>query len=70
MIELWLLSAALLWVGYLNWRFATKNQELQERIDVQHELILAMAKELKDFGSPNVSLAEPEPTFNIKYGKE
>lgn len=60
----------IIWLGILNWRLASENSELQEQTDVQHNLILAMAKELKDFGSPNVSVAEPEPTFNINYGNK
>lgn len=69
-LEIYLLVACLLWVGYLNWNLATKNSELEEQVEVQHNLILSMAKELKEFGSPNVSIAEPEPTFNITYGNK
>jgi hypothetical protein len=68
--SIWILSAALVWLGVLNWRLASKNNDLEEQTDIQHNLILSMAKELKEFGSPNVSVAEPEPTFNITYGKE
>ena len=68
--EIYLLVACLLWVGYLNWKLATRNHELEEQAEVQHDLILSMAKELKEFGSPNVSIAEPEPAFNINYGNK
>lgn len=70
MIELdstWLLSTALIALGILNWKLFNDNSRMAEQLDVQHELILSMAKELKDFGSPNVSVAEPDPTYNIKY---
>ena len=68
--SIWLLSVALIWVGYLNWKLASRNSELEEQNDVQHNLILSMAKELKDLGSPNISLGEPEPAYNISYGNK
>jgi hypothetical protein len=61
-----LISAAFLWIGWSNWKLHNTVEELEEQIDIQHSLIMNMAKELEKFGSPNVK-KEAEPVYNIHY---
>ena len=68
--QIYLLVGVVIWLGILNWRLSSKNNDLEEQNEIQHNLILSMAKELKAFGSPNVSIAEPDPTYNIKYDNQ
>ena len=63
-------SLVILWLGILNWRLASKLHTAEEQSDIQHNLILSMAKELSGLGSPNVAVSEVVPAYNIKYGKE
>jgi len=59
-------AAVILWLGIKNWNLSTALSELEEQNDIQHNLILSMAKELEKLGSPNVSVATV-PAYNIKY---
>lgn len=61
-----LLSAVILWLGYLNWNLYTEVADLTEKTDSQDQLIGLMAKELTDLGSPNVKLV-PVESYNIQY---
>jgi len=51
-----LLSVALVILGIWNWRLLTKVNDLQQQNDTYNELILQMAQELSDLGSPNVKV--------------
>jgi len=64
-----ILSGALLWLGWLNWKLASQLYDAEEQAGMQHELIMSMAKELNELGSPNVSIAET-PSYQIKYGNK
>jgi len=57
----------LLWLGFRNWELATQVEELQEQMETNSELIVSMAKELSELGSPNVSIV-PNSSYQIKYG--
>jgi hypothetical protein len=59
----------IIWLGFKNWNLSSELEMLQEQNDIQHNLILSMAKELKDLGSPNVSVADT-PVYNIKYDNQ
>ncbi len=59
----------IVWLGFKNWSLSSELEMLQEQNDIQHNLILSMAKELKSLGSPNVSVADT-PTYNIKYDNQ
>jgi len=61
-----LIAGAFIWIGWSNWKLHTLVEELEEQIDVQHSLIMNMAKELEKFGSPNIK-KEAEPVYNIRY---
>jgi hypothetical protein len=62
-----ILSAALVWLGIVNWRLSTRLQDLNEQLDLQSELIMGMANELKELGSENVSVIQRDPPiFEIK----
>lgn len=67
---IWLLVFVVLWLGVLNWNLASKLHSSEQQNNLQHNLILSMAKELSDLNSPNVSVAEVIPAYNIKYGQE
>jgi hypothetical protein len=62
-------ALVIVWLGFKNWSLSSELEMLQEQNDIQHNLILSMAKELKSFGSPNVSVADT-PTYNIKYDNQ
>jgi len=60
MVELYLLSGALVLLGVYNWKLTTDLQDAYDQIDMANELILGMAQELQEYGSPNVKVAKIE----------
>lgn len=51
-----ILVFSLLALGAYNWHLHTVIQDLNEQIDNFMEMIMEMAKELQDLGSPNVKV--------------
>jgi len=60
MVELYLLSGALVLLGVYNWKLTNDLQEAYDQIDLANELILGMAHELQEYGSPNVKVTPIE----------
>ena len=58
MIEL--MVTTIIGLGLYNWYITTKYHNAKEQITEAHELILQMARELQDLGSPNVKVIERE----------
>ena len=51
-----LLIATIIGLGIYNWYITSKYQEATEQILEYSNLIISMAKELQDLGSPNVKV--------------
>lgn len=51
-----LLVVSLIALGGYNWHLHTVIQDLNEQIDNFMEMVMEMAKELQDLGSPNVKV--------------
>lgn len=58
--ETLLLVVVSLWLAYKNWVLAEEIQDLHEQKELANELILNMAEELQELGSPNVKVVERE----------
>jgi len=60
MVEIFLLVATIIVLGIYNWKLTDELYSAYEQIDLANELILGMAHELQDYGSPNVKVTEIE----------
>jgi len=56
--EVLLMVAAIVGLGIYNWQLQTKIADLEEQIDHFMEMVLEMANELQDLGSPNVKVMD------------
>jgi cell division protein FtsL len=52
-----ILIATVLGLGAYNWHLNTVIQDLNDQIDNFLEMVMEMAKELQELGSPNVRIA-------------
>ncbi len=59
----------LLWLGFRNWSLATQIQRLEEQMETNSELIVSMAKELSELGSPNITIV-PNSSYQIRYDQK
>lgn len=59
MIEL-LYAGVLVGLGIYNWRIASRLYEAELMLDEYNELILNMAVELEELGSPNIKITKNE----------
>lgn len=55
-----LLILALIGLGIYNWIITSKYQDLKEQIEIANDLIIQMATELQELGSPNVKVIKSE----------
>lgn len=62
MFELLLLSITLIVLGLWNWQLQTKLNEANEQISEYQELLVDLATELQDLGSPNVKVIDVKST--------
>ncbi len=54
------LIALTIGLGIYNWYITTKYYKARDQVTEAHELIVQMARELQDLGSPNVKVIERE----------
>ena len=64
MIEVLILSAALIGLGVFNWHLNNKLEEANNLVTEYEELLVQLATELQELGSPNVKV------LNVKPSKE
>jgi len=60
MVDILLLSGLIIILGVYNWIMSNRIQELEEQINSYNDLVLGMAEELQELGSPNVKVVERE----------
>jgi cell division protein FtsL len=60
MVDILLLSGLIIVLGVYNWNMNNRIQDLEEQIDSYNDLVLSMAEELQELGSPNVKVVERE----------
>jgi hypothetical protein len=60
MLDVLLLSGLIIILGVYNWIMSNRIQDLEEQIDSYNDLVLGMAEELQELGSPNVKIVERE----------
>lgn len=53
-----ILTVLTLVLGAYNWHLQSKIQDLNDQIDNFLEMVMEMAKELQDLGSPNVKVVD------------
>jgi hypothetical protein len=59
----------LVWLGFRIWVLIDDISYLEEQIETQGQLIVSMAKELSELGSPNITLV-PNESYQIKYANK
>jgi hypothetical protein len=60
MLDVLLLSGLIIILGVYNWIMSNRIQDLEQQIDSYNDLVLGMAEELQELGSPNVKIVERE----------
>jgi len=60
MVEIYLMAGALILLGVYNWKLINDLSDANEQIEMANELIIGMAQELQEYGSPNVKVTQIE----------